>query len=466
VWPKSGGGNLLSDAGAALVQELARVGWDVPGIDVKFWTLGQGKNVFRTVYAISGVTREGPFKITFSNPQQSRGHYRALTGLGEATIPPGIEVRYYNDDSTVTATLYTGGDWKRDGANFINKIKVNSKLRGEPKTYLKYQGHSWNELKHDTDLGREYSPERDEPKSLDAKATLQMVADFIHGSLIPSLAQMPSAPGHDDINEYGDANLRRLAKVSPIEAPEDFPVLYSWIRIDDAYRALGRGTSSPDGSDDFVLSGGGARLVAWGDNPHGAKLHPRAHDGFAYASTDPSVRAAQASSSVREESVPVEVRLKNLNEIYVVDNAPYRKVREEIGKQLDAEERDRFTHAECARMVTAVAETMVHVTDYDGSFEQPTYLIGRQLHADEARVMRGEVKLHVTEDRIHATLTDEESDVSMNLCDYKTADGYAVNRFMERRALRIAERVADLFNAEVTVDRECEFPEPEQTFSL
>jgi len=467
VWPRSGGGNILSDAGAALVKELSRVGWDVPGIDVKFWTSGKGKNVFRTVYSISGETPEGPFRISFNNPQESRGRYRALTGLGEATIPPGIEVRYYNDDTTVTAELYLGADWKRDGKAFIDASRVNSKLRGEPKTYLKYKGKLHDrELKHDSDLGREYSPEGDEPRTLDAKGTVRMVADFIHGKLIPILGQMPTAPGADDIDEYGDANLRRLAAVERIEAPEGFPVLYAWAEINDAYRAMGRGASASDGSDDYVLSGSGARLVAFGDNPHRAKLHPRAHDGFTYAATDPAARAGQVVHGVRDESVPVEIRLKHLNEVYVVDNARYATVRNELGRKMETEGRDRFTNAEVALMVTAVAETMVPVTEYDGSFSEPTFLIGRELHADEARIMRGPLKVHVTEERVRTTVTDEESGVEVALCDFTDSEWRKVGYWAQRDAARMAERVSDLFGVEPTLDLEHEFQKPAQTFAL
>lgn len=459
VWPKVGH-TVLEEAGANLVRELARVGWDVPGINVEFRTSGRGTNVFRTVSRISGDTPDGPFELNFFGPQERKGRYNALSGLSEATVPPGIEVRQYTEEGTVTAKIYVGKDWRTDGPGFIQGINANSRLVGKPKTYLCYEGRMSGSLRHENDLGREYDPEGAEPTKLPAHDTLDRVAGFIEGTLVHNLHSLPTAPGADDINEFGDANLRRLSVVERIEAPEGFPVLYAWTDLNDGYRILGRDDPASDGSDDFVLSSGGMRLVALGDNPNRVQLPPRAHDGFAYASTDPSARAGQVCYSVKEESLPVEIRLKFLNEVYVVDNAVYDKVRKEMWKKVVAQGRDSFNHSEIATAITAVAQTMVPVTEYDGSYEEPTYLIGRQLHADEARLMRGPIKVHVEEHRVRAVLSDEESGKDIDLCHYTETEWRKLGHWSVRDATRLAERVSDLFRCKVKMVKDHDFPVP------
>lgn len=400
----------LERAGGLLVRELARVGWDVPDLDVEVDTYGRGEDLIRCVRKISGVTADGPFQLKFDGPQGRKGAFNLLTGLSDATIPPGISIRFYDDRSGPRAHLYVGADWKTDGKDWISNLKVNSKLNGKPKTYLVYSGWGGSGLlKHDHDLGREYSPGSGEPRTLDSEKVAHEVVKFVDG-LIATLAKLPSAPGFDDVTPQGDANMRRLATVERIPAPDAFPPLYAWVDRNNAHRlweiAIGGEIES---GQRYGLSGSGYRLCAL--SAAAAGLPSRATDGFSYASADPAVAAGHVIYSVSDDASPVVVKLKWLNDVYVVDNAAYDHARDEVFAKIKAENREsgRMTDAELDECAAATARTMVSVTEYAGGFERPIYLIGRQTEIDEVRSVRGPVVLSQEEGITKVVVRDDET---------------------------------------------------------
>lgn len=412
VMPK--GGSKMEAAGAELVKELQRVGWDVPGIDVEFMTSGVGTRLSRHVHSVSGATERGPFRLVFGGAQLSKGNRRELTGLNEATVPPGLEIVLYEDKSPTVVHRYVGTDWVAEGRAFIDAPRVNSKLDGAPRLYVTYEGHS-GVLKADDDMDREYSPEGDEPLFLDKEEVIDAVVAFVRDDLLSKLSELPTAPGFDDVTDEGDANLRRLAKVEPIPVPDDFPVLYAWIDQDDAFRIANKGRRAEPGEPDFVLAGNGWRLVALGGNPRRERLHDRAHDGFSYASADPSVRAGQVIHGTKDNSFPVEIKLRCLNDVYVVDNSRFEAYRNQAIERAISEGRDRLTNAEVDAAVLATALTMVPATEYAGGYGEPTYLIGRQVFADEARLMRGPIEVVSDGASFRTVITDAASGLEMQL---------------------------------------------------
>lgn len=410
-WPDTGRdrsySNPIERSAGVLVLELARVGWDAPGIDVEIRTHGQGENLFRCVRKISGVTEAGPFCLRFSTHQGRTGPFGIPTGLSEATIPPGIEIIYYGEGSGPTGYLYLGKDWKSEGAEWMNALKVNSKLYKKPKTYLRYSGRgNRGIMPHDNDLGREYSPTDSEPTSMDSDEVAAKVIKFVDG-LIAKLSQMPSAPGFDDVTHQGDANLRRLSAVEPIAAPADFPLLYAWLDHGDARRL--EQIAEEDSHNRYGLSGNGWRLCAYGSWV--GELPDRACDGFSYASADPAVKAGHVVHRVwvSENHSPVVVKLKWLNDIFVVDNAAYDHAVKEMRTKIRVERRDRMTDAELDQCIAATARTLTPVTEYVGGFEKPIYLIGRQIQTDEARLAKGSVELSQTADKLTVVIRDKET---------------------------------------------------------
>ena len=160
-----------------LVRELERLKFDVPGIEVKFKTLGP--------YLYVEEIKSDDYRLWFCRVQgrlsDELNDIAAVTTL----VIPGKELNVYEGYSGPTLYVYVGEDWKRDRNWFMKSLKVNSKLRGEPRRYLKYKdsdevdkrvryiygrGRFWRfigvakYLIHDNDLGREYDPVGDEPR--------------------------------------------------------------------------------------------------------------------------------------------------------------------------------------------------------------------------------------------------------------------------------------------------------------
>lgn len=394
----------FEDFGFELVRELSRVGWEVPGIDVEFHAAGRGSDTYRWVSKISGVTKDGPFELHFASAQkQLSSHVNQMTGLSAATVPPGLEVHFYSDNSGPSAVHFLTKDWAKDGPELMKIWTTNARLNKEPRRYLKFsRRHGSFNLDFEKD-DREYEPKGLEPRFLTVMGVTNTVRKFVSG-LIKKLDAMPSAPGHDDINAWGDANLRRLAEVKRIPAPPDFPVLYTWLESRDASCAAGWSEDGTDAERDFVVAGNGWRLASLScrDVPE------RAYDGFSYATTVADRdRGGHVIFSTKSETVPAEVKLQWLNDIFVVDNALHAKAREAGRKLLEGQGRDRFTDAEVNEFQAATARSIVPAAEYDGSFEEPVYLIGRQLGADEARLMKGPVLLKENAEETRVSFTDE-----------------------------------------------------------
>jgi hypothetical protein len=120
-----------------IIHELEKRNWQVPGIDVKFHEYGSGGEKFRAVSQINSQD----FKLWFCRVQRviSGGQWNDTAAVTEIVIPKK-DLRVYEDESGPTFCLYVGNDYERDRERFMNGLKVNSKLNGKPKTYLKYQG--------------------------------------------------------------------------------------------------------------------------------------------------------------------------------------------------------------------------------------------------------------------------------------------------------------------------------------
>lgn len=397
--------NPIERTGGLLVKQLARVGWEVPGIDVEIRTDGCGENVIRAVRTISGMTEAGPFELKFGSVQERRGRWAICPGLSEATIPPGIQLVYHNDRSGPVAYLYVGKDWKADGESFIADWKVNSKQNGKPKTYIRYSGDGApGVMRYDDDLGREYSPTGSQPHTMDSELLAMKICAFIEHNLLARLAEMPSKEGFDDVTDEGDANLRRLAEVEKIPAPEDFPVLFAWVERNDAYRLRDMHEAEPDQR--YGLTTDGARLCTLSSRYNVPNIARR---GFSYASADPRVRAGHCVHGPKDDASPVAIKLKYLNDVYVVDNAAFERAAEKAVERAKNEGRKRLTDAELDECIAATAKTIVPVTEYTGGFEQVTYVIGRQTDIDEVRLTKGVVEAAQADGRTWVTLTDGET---------------------------------------------------------
>lgn len=262
---------------------------------------------------------------------------------------------------------------------------------------------------------------------------------------VARLKEIASAPGHDDVTEEGDLNIRTLCRVDPMLAPEDFPALYSWAERDVAYRLAGYGEAAP--KNDYGLSGNGWRLTSLGAND-GRPVNPKVYNGYTYASTDPSSKSGHVVYGFREDALPVEIRLKYLNEVFVVDNAAFRKAAAADRQKALAEGRDRMTEVQLNSWTLATARTLVPWSEYDGSFEEPVIVIGRQTFSDEVRLMRGPISVIANDNRVAVEMKDTLSDQVVTL--------YSGNLKLPhcRWATRIATEAADLLQVSSEVSQE------------
>lgn len=445
LWPVAGTGHPLSMIGARVVHELARVGWDVPGIDVAFETVGRGKDVHCQVRTISGDVGDGPFSLRFGMPEEQGGR-ESMTGLAFATVPPGIEVEFYSDRSGPISHLYVGDDWKRDGEAFIASAKVNARLRDEPRTYLRYEGNDRGDdvLRHSDDLGREYRPEGHEPVVLsvrDVIANVEATVDAIMERLraMPSSSFVAEGRGHGLSGVLPDGWLHDLLPIESISVPSGFPKLYAWADMDAIHRLRAEARKA---SDDFGLAPS-RRLLALNYRPS-FPVDPKVNDGFVYATAAPSpgVRAGSSWHGGGRTDMPVEIDLSDLAEVYVVDRARFVRVREEQDKVARVEGRDGFTDQEVADSFGAVAATIVPVLDYDGSFEDPVHVIRRQLSRDEVRVMAGPLELTSRGSGLAIVLTDEETGMEIDVATY-LSDVAIIRERAERDLAEFAFAIAE-----------------------
>jgi hypothetical protein len=78
-----------------------------------------------------------------------------------------------------------------------------------------------------------------------------------------------------------------------------------------------------------------------------------------------------------------QVRPKHARDIYVVDWAEWQKFREATF----SDTHDRLTDDEMSENYAVVARTLTPVTEYDGSFQEPVVLVGRNLELDEVELL-------------------------------------------------------------------------------
>jgi hypothetical protein len=219
------------------------------------------------------------------------------------------------------------------------------------------------------------------------------------------LLKLPPSPWAGNIRQGGDANIRRFFNTRSIPASNDFPVLYCWIPADEMRRRR----------PGAVVTGHGGRLVSDSTQEDYELLPERNFDAFDFASTDIGTKADQGTWTVNEKSLPVEVRLKHLNEIYVMDMAARDDARYAVTDAIQAEGRKQASREEQSAIQTAAAKTMIPVTEYGGDFRKPVYCIGRHLLEDEARIMSGRVTVDYDGTVVSVTLADKKTGVIVPL---------------------------------------------------
>ena len=190
-----------------IVRELEARSWKVPGIAVSFESYGNG-------WTYVGTIQGADFKLYFCREQGSldRGHWNDIAAVYILDIPEK-ELHVFGDNSGPRFYLYVGNNWEQDRPRFI-KTKVLSKLHGEPRIYLMYEGecrcpasdfrHTHPSLKspylaHNNSLGREYDPEGEEPKEFITAEVEKEFADWLTEHVLTPIQEDRSASNFDQV---------------------------------------------------------------------------------------------------------------------------------------------------------------------------------------------------------------------------------------------------------------------------
>lgn len=271
-------------------------------------------------------------------------------------------------------------------------------------------------------------------------ANSEEVTEFtrIVDQTIERLSHRPSADGYQDYAPHGDANLRRMLEVTPIPAPRISPTFYARVSAHQLER------TAQDGSSRLF----GPRLLPLSSSINKEGLHPRVFDGFIYATANPDKTPSNGIHTPSGEELVVEIKLSDLNEVYVVDGA--RRLETEMAYQelMEKTGRDYLNPDEAEEIFTAIARTMVPMTEYRGGFQSPTYLIGRCLLRGEARLIKGPTEVLRSDEGIDVKLIDHKTGRKITLHQYQDAAASTMER-----AVSLAQRVAAELSTEALVPK-------------
>lgn len=373
---------LFDEVSEQIVRALHARDWKVPGLAVTFYDYGSGAQKLRHVDCIT--SEQSAIDL---GQHDVRIHY----GRSQGCLPGGqwndvaavSEVRYgkrsltvYEDESGPTFYVYVGDSWETDRSTWWTR--PNMKLNNEPRVCIKYSGRNHYRGQRATDLvwdqdSREYGPEGEEPQSFRSGVVQQEVRTYLQGIL----AIIEEFPVVDVIADV-------CAEPPPIPFPSVVGPFFAYGDGRDAHR-ITQGKKSVDDlrlSDRYGMTGSGYRLAPLGIK-RGPDMPEVAFDGFLWCGTTPNVPGEHGRYS---NDQLIKVTPKDARGIYVADHAVYEKRRKALGEAIK-DQRDCFTQEEVNDFIRARACTIVPILDYKGDYEDPVYLINRELGFDEVEVI-------------------------------------------------------------------------------
>lgn len=415
-----------------IVRELEVRNWQVPGIEVKFNIYGTGEAKYQMVRCI----KKDDFKLRFCRVQGSLdGHWNDTAAINELVIPK-MELHVYEDESGPTFYLYAGKNYERDRKRFMDGLKVNSKLRGEPKTYLEYKGgcdcqvstgatfeavgfltatmmgdaeklarmtrtHPGRRpplLVHTNDLGREYDPERGEwnwlkwcrkpgePTVFSTDVVMEEFKQYLKEVVLKMITS------HTIPTEKVDT----FISPKPIPFPDSIGPLFTFgewrdeVRIKQGKEDL----SKLETSDRYGLLGSGTRLVSLDVSDEGI-VPEVAYDGFKWC----GIGEVTSETPIKELEIPGHYRWSDrqqfvirvvpncANGIYIADMS----VRDEYKKKVfeDNPKQKELSNEEYHEFLRIAGRTIIPINKYKGDYKQPVVFINRELSFDEVDIVSG-----------------------------------------------------------------------------
>ena len=351
----------------------------MPGFAVEFLDYGSGAQKLRYVSSIKSDQSaidlaHHEVTIEFSRPQGHLpgGKWNDIAAVNEVRLAKRI-LHVYPDESGPSYYVYVGTNWERDRATWWSR--PNTRLLGEPRMCIKYSGKSrWLGVRASTltwdEDGREYGPESDDPRSFETAKVMEEFRDYLRDVILPAIE------AHSTV-----AAAEEVAIEPPIPMPAGTGPLFTYGEGSDEFRiATGKKNLSDLELHDQYGFHGSRRLAPTYIKP-GPDLPAVAYDGFLWCGLTPSVPGEFTRGDVLIKITP-----KDARGIYVADHAVYHKVRKELWEKI-AGTRNSLTDAEVNLFLRARACTIVPILAYKGDYEDPLYLINRELTLDEVEVI-------------------------------------------------------------------------------
>lgn len=352
-----------------LVRVVGQKGWDIPGIDVVGRVEGPASESVLTVSSIMGGEPGMKWHVKFGRTEFGNGTRNISTAVFVINTPKQ-ELTVFSDGSGPDLCRYAGPDWMRDEDAFMRGCKVNSRLAGGEKTYLKYRsekaGDPEGDMVCDNDMGREYDPEpaKGERERISKKAMFRRAARFLTKVI------------HEIDERYPDSavdprvRMEQLARIVPIPVRRNTPEIFVFL-------------TSESRENGILVPGRGTRLCSMDVKNDPQNPFPKeAYRGFSYGLAYPQLLAR---CPLPEDTKVVKATLKYANDIYVVDRNAQNRTYAALRNKAIQDGGRGLSDAEFNEIDTAVARTMVPLSVYDRTYADPCYLIGRPLGKDEAK---------------------------------------------------------------------------------
>jgi hypothetical protein len=346
--------------------ELFNRSFDIKGLDIEF-SAGlseQWKDPFKI--KLSSINHSD-FKINFSGSYDNADfQYKER------------EISFYQDDSPISLTTYVGEDWEKDKEKFFAYGKIHSKMNKKEKFYLNYKCEPGSkEFTHDDDIGREYSPEGEEPFLIPKESEINRLKNFLLG-LLHEIKNLPTGEFDETIFNY---------EMNELDQPIDLKFFIDAGNHDPIERQM---------------IGPNKRLISIGCFPKELEYNEKYVEGYSYGELDSGQEdptySERFSTALKDRRYDVCVNLKYSDNVFVIDMEPVENILESFKtvskfnifgdastdeEQIEINEKDRQK-----RYVETLIATFVRLDEYDGSYKKPLYLVNRLIHKDEIKSIK------------------------------------------------------------------------------
>jgi hypothetical protein len=368
-----------------IVRALHARNFQVPGFTVVFRDYGSGAQKLRYVSEVKSSQLaidlgHHDVVIRFGRPQGllPGEKFNDVAAVDSVQLAKRA-LHVYPDESGPTYDVYVGSDWEHDRSTWWSRL--NARLDKEPRLCVRYSGrNSYRNTRaailEFVEDRREYGPQDGEQWTFRTSEVMEEFRVYLQGVVLPGIEAHPIAATVDDV----------CVEPSPIPFPNDRGPFFTYGEPRDV-RRIELGKKCLDELPLAERYGLASNLrLAHLSIKSGADLPEVAFDGFIWCGTIGAGWRVPGYMRRSFEDYLVKVTPKDARGVYVANDAVYEKLRAELGAQIK-DQRDCFTQAEVDSFIRARACTIVPITEYKGNYEDPVYLINRELGFDEVEVI-------------------------------------------------------------------------------